>query len=72
VTKKQGGPPKNAGPAAVASSMPAVMIDSPAVPGVVVPPEDDDGIVADRGSERRRTGRKSSTEWEHLFCLPDQ
>jgi hypothetical protein len=50
--KDHGGPSKNSGQVAIASSMPALVIDLPAVPGVVRPPEADDIIVIDRGSSR--------------------
>jgi hypothetical protein len=40
--------------------LPSLLIDSPAVPGVFGPPEDDDILVVVRGSKRRRTGRKFS------------
>jgi hypothetical protein len=64
--KDQGGPPTNSGLVAIASGIPAVMSDSPAVPGVFGSPEDDDTMVVDRGSKRGRTGRKVSTVWEYL------
>jgi hypothetical protein len=38
VTKDQGGPHTNSGPVAIASGMPVVMIDSPAVREVFGPP----------------------------------
>jgi hypothetical protein len=66
VTKDQGGPPTISGQVAIASGMPAVMIDSPAVREVLGPPDDDDSIVVNRGSKRERTGLKVSTEWEFL------
>jgi hypothetical protein len=52
VTKDRGGPPSNSGPVAIASGMPAVMIDSPAAREVFGPPEDDDIIVDNRVSKR--------------------
>jgi hypothetical protein len=58
--KDQGGPPMNSCPVAIAFGMPAVMIDSPAVPGFFRPPEDDDIVVVDRRSKRGPTGRKVS------------
>jgi hypothetical protein len=66
--KGQGGSPMNSGPVAIASGMPGVMFDSPAVPGVLGPPEDDDIIVVDPGSKWR-------TYWtQSLYCvgLPHQ
>jgi hypothetical protein len=66
VTKDQGGPPTYSGPIAIASGMPVVMSDSPAVREVFGSPEDDDVIVVNRGSKRGRTGLKVSTVWEHL------
>jgi hypothetical protein len=66
VINDQGGPPTNSGPVAIASGMPVVMIDSPAVHEMFEPPEDDDNIVVNRGSKRGRTGLKVSTVWEYL------
>jgi hypothetical protein len=64
--KDQGGPPTNSCPVAIASGIPAMMSDSPPVPGVFGSPEDDDIMVVDRGSKRGHTGRKVSTVWEYL------
>jgi hypothetical protein len=55
--KDQGGPPTNSDPVAIASDMPAAMIDLPTSPGVFGPPDDDNNIVVDRGSKRGRTRR---------------
>jgi hypothetical protein len=66
VIKDQGGPPTNSGPVAIASGMPVVMIDSPAVRELFGPPEDDDILVVNRDSKRGRTGLKVSTVWEYL------
>jgi hypothetical protein len=66
VTKDQGGSPTNFGPIAIASGMPVVMIDSPAVREVFGPPEVDDVIVVNRCSKRRHTGLQVSTVWEYL------
>jgi hypothetical protein len=66
MTKDQGGPATNSGPVAIASGMPVVMIDSPAVREVFGHPEDDDIIVVNRGSKRGRTGLKVSTVWDYI------
>jgi hypothetical protein len=66
VTKDQGGHPTNSGLVAIASGMPAVMIDSPAVREVFGPPEVDYVIIDNRGYKRGRTGLKLSTVWEYL------
>jgi hypothetical protein len=66
VTKYQSGPATNSGPVAIASGMPAVMIDSPAIHEVLGPPKDDDIVVVDRDSKCGRTGLKVSTVWEYL------
>jgi hypothetical protein len=62
----QGGPSTNFGPVAIASGIPAMVSDSPAVPGVFGTPEDDDIMVFDRDSKRGRTGREFSTVREYL------
>jgi hypothetical protein len=67
VIKDQGDPPTNSCPVAIASGMPVVMIDSPAVLEVFGPPEDDNIIVVNRGSKRGRTELKVSTVWEYLI-----
>jgi hypothetical protein len=59
-------PPTIYGPVPITSDMPAVMIDSPAAHGVFGHPDDDDIIVANRGSKRGRAGCKVSTVWEYL------
>jgi hypothetical protein len=59
--KEKGCSPTNSCPVAIAFGIPAVLIDSPAVPGVFGSPEDDDIIVIDRVSKRGRIGRKVST-----------
>jgi hypothetical protein len=66
VTKDQGGPLTNSGPVAIASGVPVVMIDLPAVREVFGPPKDDDIIVVHRGSKSGHTGLKVSTVWEYL------
>jgi hypothetical protein len=50
--KDQGSPPTNYGLVAIASGIPAVMSDSPAVPGVFRSPGADDIMVVDSGSKR--------------------
>jgi hypothetical protein len=67
VINDQGGLSTNSGPVAIASGMPVVMIDSPAVREVFGPLEYDDIIVFNRGSKRGRTGLKVSTVWEYLI-----
>jgi hypothetical protein len=66
VIKDQGGPPTNSGPVAIASGMPVVMIDSPAVREVFGPPEGDDIFVVNRFSKRGRTGLKVFTVWGYF------
>jgi hypothetical protein len=64
--KYQGGSTRNSGTVTVASGMPAVKIDSPAIPGVFGHPEVDDKTIVNCGSKRSRTGRKASAVWEYL------
>jgi hypothetical protein len=64
--KDQGGPPKDSGSVAIAFGLPAVTIDSSAVPGAVGPPEGGDEIVVDHCSKHGQTGRKFSIVWEYL------